>query len=327
MGIRWLCGYVEPDGTPIDGCKLLVSLFVRYTNVTVNGVRLAMAQLQDLMYLDFEGPLPVVLNAVRAVHPPRFLVGFSCYREGTVHFKTLLYLSRDVEMLYDILEPRSLNRHLVDTEDTMQTFDVQPGIAGEVETISFMEGIVPFLARFGQNLKLLTLVSFDNVDAFLLFRLCPRLNTLLLHYSASYISSFPHPPISQKLECFIYLGQNSDCIESVELQWILNSPLLKHVEICNCPNLTDSIFSNSFAHHEFANLERLILRKCDNVSSEIFASVFLSRTNHLKAVVLDRCAALCTLTNQTAWSALKRVNNWDLDFRMTSAESERTINL
>ena len=322
-GVQWLFGSNDSNAANIyhNGCQLLVSLFVRYSNVTVLGVRLAMVMLKKLQFVDFENTLPLV-NGVTL--PPCFLIGFSCYKGGTVHLKNKLFLTPAVEIVHHVMELKLSNRHLADAVDTMSYFDTTDGEDG---ALSFGEGLVPFLLRFGGFLKVISLTSFDLVDVFFILRSCPRLYALTVECSAGYISSFPHPQISLVLERFNYKGLGGACIESVEIQYLLSSPNLKHVEICDCSNLIDSVIQTAFEIHEFAKLEKLVLRKCNNLSTGAFVRVFLSRANSLKVILLDRCKHLCTTRNQSEWSALKIRHNWDLNFKMQTRESERTLQL
>ena len=75
LGVQWLCGDFADGGAP--GCRLLVSLFIRYTNVTLIGVRLAMDTLNHLKYLDYETQLPEVTDA-QVVLPTATLISFKC---------------------------------------------------------------------------------------------------------------------------------------------------------------------------------------------------------------------------------------------------------
>ena len=321
LGVQWLCGDFADGGAP--GCRLLVSLFIRYTNVTLIGVRLAMDTLNHLKYLDYETQLPEVTDA-QVVLPTATLISFKCYKEGVVYLKNRLRLTKEVEIINYIIEPRVTDQHLADAVDSMREFDIdhlERLLAGADRFIRFAEGIVPFLNTFGSSLQEIKLASFDEVDTFFVLRACPRLITLNLDFNAGYTSSFPIPPTSQFLECFVYSGQNIQCIGDQELISILKAPNLKHLEILNCDQLTDSILETAFDTHQFAKLEILILRICNNLSSESFTRVFLSQINSLNVVVVDRCQQLCSTANHIKWSTLKCANKWDLNFTMNTTES------
>ena len=340
LGVQWLCGMGEVTTAPIasaaprpfpTGCKHLVSLFLRYSKVTLTGVRLAMASLNSLKYLDYESPLPDVVNA-NVVLPNRSLISFRCYKQGMAYLKNRLFLTSDLEIVNYIIEPRLTNEHLANAVDSMRKFEIDPERPWTGDRLlSFEEGIVPFLNRFGLSLQDIMLSNFDEVDPFFILRSCPRLTTLNLDYSTSYISSFPHPSIPELLERFIYLGRTNKCIRqcigSQELMAILKSPKLKYVEISHCNQLTDSILLSAFDIHKFTQLETLILRKCNNMSSVTFTNVFFSQTNSLNKVILDNCQNICSRANYLQWLDLKCNNKWDLHVTMMTRESLTRVTL
>ena len=331
LGVKWLCGYSD-DGAFVHGCKLLLSLFVRSTNVTLNGVRLAMETLESLHFLDYEDPLPEVTDA-HVVRPTITLISFKCYRQGAVFLKNRLFLTKDSEIINYSLEPIVTDQHLAEAVDSMREFEINPRerlMAGNDRFVTFAGGIVPFLNTFGHSLQEIKLTSFDEVDLLFVLRACPRLTTLNMDSNARYTPSLPLPQTSPILECFVYCGQqgNGQCIGGPELISILKSPRLKHLEFQNCHQLTDSILQTAFNIHRFSKLEILILRNCHNLSSESFTSVFLSQINSLNVVVLDSCRQLCSNANQIQWSDLKVTNKWDLNFTMKFVDSpERAMRL
>ena len=329
LGVKRLCGYSD-DGALVDGCKLLVSLFIRYTNVSLNGVRIAMETLKSLHYLDYENPLPEVIDA-HVVLPTATLISFKCYKEGAVFLKNRLFLTSEVEVINYILESIVTDQHLANVVDSMREFEIGPMerlLADNDRFVTFAGGIVPFLNTFGHSLQDIKLASFDEVDPLFVLRACPRLTTLNLDSNARYTPSLPLSQTSPILECFVYSGLDIQCIGGPELISILKSYCLKHIDIQNCDQLTDSVFEIAFDIHHFSKLEILILRNCNNLSSESFTRVFLSQINSLNVVVLDSCRQLCSSANKIHWSDLIVANKWDLNFTMNVIDSpERAMRL
>ena len=294
-GLQWLCcGKNDCDfyAKRAAGCVLLESLFLRSTRgrITDIGIAFAISKLQNLKFIDFEHPLPTIVeNSKGIVLPTATLEWFYCSGFGKFRVLNRLSLSPSVKTSHCIKKKRIWDLNLTEAEDTMTDFlDDWQGRP----SITFAGGVVPYLSRFGkQSLQYLNLEFIDEVDPFWILRTFPNLKSLVFAGVMSYTSSVPYPPVSQLLQCFNYYGNpfNEEQMGSRELLLILMSPNMRELKIRNCYKLTDDILLNAFASHQFSKLERLELQRCDQISTRTFLRVFLNRKNHLKSVLVKNC--------------------------------------
>ena len=306
-GLRWLCcGTGERNSPSPGGCLLLESLFVRESRkrVTEIGVKLAIANLSKLKFLDFEFPLATTDSRGVAL-PAATMVSFHSSRLGHFRILNMLSLSPNVNTSYCIKQRNISDLNLAGADDIMTPFWNE---WNRRPTISFWGGVVPYLLRFGQSIQSLHLELMERVDPFFILSTFPCLKSLNFDGNISYISSIPPPtPLQLSLEQFNYFGlPYSDVpIGSFELLAILKSPNLKEIKIMRCSTLSNAILKAACEVHRFGKLERLELQQCNLLTMDGFSAVFLNGCRSLKSVYLRNCEHLVNVVGAADWLALQ----------------------
>ncbi len=330
-GIRDLC--IVAENFKSSGCKCLVSLFVRHTQVTLCGIQTAIENLPRLKYLDHEhlmkiknqGSSPSLMNSVHL--PLTALTSFLCRKNGAVYFKRSIDFTVDIQLEIQSFED-SLNDHDLSTMvDPMARFGLWAHRNEAVVNVSvpvnqrplitFGRGAVPFLSRFGSTIKTLQISDLDSVDISVVLKKCPEMMYLALDRNVSYIHARSqvtvNSPTATRCETFIYRGLRSSDIDSVSLSEILLSPHLKDIRISKCQSLVDTIVMDCFRVHQFRKIENLDIRTCHEMSDFVFRSVFLADSNSIRSVRIVSCRLLNSTENEIDLKRFVEQRNWDLE--------------
>lgn len=331
-GIRYLC--IEADNFVSAGCKRLVSLFVRHTQVTLSGIQTAIDNLPELKYLDHEqltdsenqNSSPSAMNSVHL--PLTALTSFLCRGDGVAYFKRSLHFTADIQLESQSFEDSLSNHDLSTMVDPMARFGLgdrrneavvnAPASIDQQALVTFARGVVPFLVRFGSKIKTLQIVGLDSVDISLVLQYCPQLSYFALDRNVSYIHSRGFTGDSRttaisRCETFIYRGLRSSDIDSGSLFEILLSPHLKDIRLSKCQSFVDTIVIDCFRAHQFKNIENLDIRTCHRLSDFVFRSVFLAESNSIRSVRLMHCRQLNSPENEDDLKRLVKQQNWNLE--------------
>ena len=312
------------------GCQQLESLFIRNcSNVSQNGVNLAMNFLRNLKVLDHELPLPQ--NDRNIQRPTASLISLMCNQRNVVKLTCTLPLTTDVLSSKQVQANFVTDTHLTAVAEVM---NLKPEPDNLLNLITFEVGVVNFLTRFGTPLTTLELLNLHRVDVLFIFRTCCRLQNLALFQIASFQSNtFPNPtthpllvlhgsnepPVARNLETFRLVGnlgsEEANCRDILSI--VLMAPNLRVLEIENCTHLVDTILLDALSQQGFERLESLTLINCNELTKDVFVHVFLTQTKNLKYLKLVRCTHLCTVSNRDEWMSIAKRFNWDLRIEIT----------
>ncbi len=314
VGIRYLCSNDSDNGSP--QCQELVSLFIRAFDVTPEGVAYAIENLPKLKYVQHDDPLPNVAH--RAVSRPNVnLKSFYCHASGRIEMTKAIHLTEIVHYHENVVERAVIDRQLASFRNPLERinteFEVSSGIL-----ISFVNGVSPFLTRFGGNLTIIHLKAFRDINVSVVLSKCRVLEQLHLDTNVSYErSSVSSPsPIPHRLKKFHYQGDvDGSNVSEMELVQILKSPNLKSLVIRSCPSLTDRVLLDAFVCHRFRNLKNLELHACHLVTKEIFFFIFLSEINKLEKIEIRRCRLLST--HQCQLECFNLQEHWGLEIHFS----------
>ena len=317
-GISHLCGVSTDGSITATGCSRLESLFARNTEVTHFGICLAITILKHLKFVDHKSLQAANEELGTRVLPPKLILksfSFGDYEFLKLQFKVI----QSNEILSDQHRFISYSGYvksisLASMEDNGTDLESQPShsyLLGPSRELSYVNGVAPFLADYGQELQAIQLLHVRKVDIFSVLTLCPRLQSMVLR-SENYFKSVPRPTIApQHLERLMFSGGNN--LNNDELLHLLLSPNLKAIEISLCASLCDDVLMKAFRHHGFRKLEELTFNFCCNVSLPLFSSIFLSESNALRSIELCYCPPLSTSQNRNDWLSLAASRNWHLN--------------
>ena len=280
--------------------------------MTEKGILLAVERLNKLKYLDHQHlarvNVQVVDSSVSA--PVTFLKLFHCGEDGLLKIMSLSNVAPHKSVKHVTYKSSLTDSHLSSIE-TLTSEMESPPRAESNSLISFGKGIVPFLARFGHSLQDLELDFMDDVDISFIARTCPLLKRLVLTYCKKYVSSLPCLKISNHLESVtIRNGQN---VGRDELAGLLLSPNLREIRITSCLALCDNVLLKAFRQHKFRYLERLTIKSCKGLSKSVFSSCFLSESNALNYIEIQKCPSLAVVADRDEWLRRADFNNWDIE--------------
>ena len=305
-GVYFLCGV---SGNPaIPGCMKLESLFARSTAISENGIRLAIQCLKNLKYLDCKhlSSANLQLQSNRVLPPTTDL--------KTFHFASCGYLQLDhiVKFPYYTKRTTISNYGYVANLDFIDDvrMELAKRQARNTYIISNPSGIVSFLARFGKSIRKIVLQFIKDIDIFSIISTCPMLRSVHFFICDIIVSRVHRPPVSHNLQtCKI---SNGNSLGYDEIVYLLMSPNLRKISLIDCPNFCDEAIEAAFHKHRFRNLERLSIRNCHRVSKSVFSSCFISESNALTFIEINKCSTLSTLENQIEWLSMAASHNWDL---------------
>ena len=176
---------------------------------------------------------------------------------------------------------------------------------------SFVPKMISFIAKYGKPMQNLQLKDFSNIDLYSLASMCPLLKNMILDHCYTNSSVIRHPPIMQHLEkLIIYCGRYLVYEEVVHL---LLSPNLREIYVSTCPSFCDAALITAFEKHRFANLQRLRIEYCNEISMQVFTSCFLSENNALNLIHVFKCSSLNKSKNRAEWVSLVDSHNWDVN--------------
>lgn len=255
--------------------------------------------------------------AHRAVSRPNVVLkSFYCHATGRIELTKAIHLTENVYYHEDVFERGVIDRHLASFQNPVESinteFEVSSGIL-----LSFVNGVSPFLTRFGRDLTTIHLKAFRDINVSVVLSKCHALEKLRLDNNVSYESFVSNPfPIPPRLKKFHYQGDvdGSNVIE-MELVQILKSPNLKSIVIRSCPSLTNRVFLEAFAVHRFKNLKNLELEECHLVTKETLFSIFLSEFNKLEKIKIRRCRLLST--HQCQLECFNLHERWGLEIHFS----------
>ena len=316
LGIRRFCGIKSPNiGVCFGG---LEDLFVRETSVTRYGVDSAIRRLKRLQQIDCDDELePFVPAAI--VRPQSQLLSFSCVSDSSLTIETLLALSTNSSFLKCIRHENGIyTNQLANMRHLLSK--LHPSLHNVNPIVSFRVDAAPFLTRFGESLRNISLHSFDDVDIFFITATCPLLQSINVNrcnFTGSANSIIPvqlrnFTPLNIediKFESVYYKGP----ISRAELLHLFMSPHLTNIRLVRCTTLDDDILFRAFNSHGFKTLKQLTLFSCHDISNEAFKAAFLVESNVLERITIWACAKLSSPNVEAEWNELATINNWDVE--------------
>ena len=316
FGIRRFCGIDSPNiGVCFEG---LEDLLVRGTGVTRYGVDFAIRHLKRLQQLDCDDELGAFVPAT-IVRPRSLLLSFSCVSDSSLTIETLLILSANSSFLKCIRHENGIyTNQLATMMHLLSKF--HPALHNANPIVSFSIDAVPFLTRFGQSLRNISLHSFDDVDIFFITATCPLLQSINLNRCNFTGSANSIIPVQLRNFTPMNIEEiNYDSIyyrrpiSSAELLHLFMSPHLTNIRLVRCTTLDDDILSRAFNSHRFKSLKQLTLFSCNDISNEAFQAAFLVESNVLERITIWACDQLSSPNVEAEWNELAKINNWDVE--------------
>ena len=285
--------------------------------MTRYGVDFASRHLRRLNQLDYDDELQACVPAA-IVRPHSQLLSFSCVSDGSLSIETILTLSTN-SFLKNTRQENRISRNQLPTMMNLLS-KLHSALPNVNPIISFRLDVVPFLARFGQSLRNISLDSFDDVDIFFITATCPLLKSISLIRSnfTGYENSFISVP-AQDFIPFNISDINYDplyCtrpISSTALLHLFMSPNLTKIRLVRCSTLNDDMLYRAFKSHRFKTLKQLTLFSCHEISNEAFKSTFLVESNVLERITIWSCEQFNSPSVEAEWNELVTINNWDVE--------------
>lgn len=326
-----LCGCDNHSGRKDErqgGCQSICKLSTAGTQITKQGVKLALSNLPSLKvwnevsvqllynihYIDFFTKNPEDI--------PKYSLIKICVSDWRYDQLNTPYIRESLNLIVSIC-PYVMEVKIMAVKG-LKDSDLQSLLflerLSELEIcefedeceISFKDGIAPVLKGIGSSLKTLGLSRIRGINVQVIIERCTDLRSLTLQFHSDYLGTvWPEENVTQeenkkriKLDQRV-LGQleklslstgSTNCcslcpISSENLMSLLLTPTLKSIIIHDCTTLTDAIFKEVEKFHNFRNLEYLELCRCNSVT-ESGIELLIKDKNALKQIVLHYCKLL-----------------------------------
>lgn len=355
-GIYWLCGVdpamengtsglfetlhklwnsganvIKHHGTQIaDGksrlCRTLEKLNLFETNVTPQGVQIALKHLRSLTILDSFHIVEalVTLSKSAAVCDNKFSISKLRTSPGTSYIRDSLQLvlpichSLNHISIYGTKGLKDSDLLCLKSLKMLRTLEINRCLlyAPKETEITFDGGVAPLLKVFGKSLETLGLECVDFVRISTVIDCCPNLIALVISGATGsrenerdlFQDSKKKPPAVfkelKKLKCF--LEMQVEC-----LLFLLASPLLEDLSLSHCDALTDDVFVKTVKSHHFQNLKQLSLAVCDTLTNRGIDAL-LNNWNPLECIDFFSCQNISS-RKVAAWRSLIRKKKWNLE--------------
>ena len=251
-GLSHLCG-VSTDGSIVaTDCNRLESFFARNTKVTHFGICLAMTILKHLKFVDHKS-LQVANEELSAnVLPPKMILklcSFGNYEFLKLQFKVIQSTEIPSDFHHQFIGYSKYVKSisLASVKDNGTYLERLPSrfyLPCPSREISYVNGVAPFLADYGQDLQAIRWHYVGKVDIFSVLALCPRLTSMVLR-SENYFQSAPCPTIAPQHLEHLKFSSGGDNLKKDELLHLLLSPNLKVIDISLCAVLCDDVRKRS----------------------------------------------------------------------------------
>ena len=309
-GIKALCVSVndcgEANATLLGQCKLIHSLDVYGTQVTMKGVILALENLPLLKKFDFDDKIQVIAELLRRGpsrnHLPglRNITSLHNYHDFINNDHPTVLQTGDIEIVsaacvsvqkvvIQILSCDSIGPHghtvkLLELKKLKTLRQLTFRCLGT--NVTFNEAILPVLENFSNSITNLSLLAFRNiafrVNIGTIIENCPKLQNLELN------DCIIIPPFPRK---YVKKTQVLDNLKVLELKYckditpedlylLLASPQLEDLALCFIDIPIDDCLRRAANVHQFRKLERVIF--CSNDLVIIFLMMLNGRNMHLK---------------------------------------------
>ena len=348
-GIEALCGGAtdEEEKTRqgyVGQCKSLRKLIIDATDITHQGVQMALRNLPCLEILDHEQLVQALgeMHQNQEVLPKygltffRFQLNISLRSGVFKRERSAPYLSGSLMLVASMcplitkveLTFFSKDNIITDQEllgltaiKTLQEFSISwfTGPRGGTDSpITFRDGIAPVLKAHKMSLHTLKICIFPfEVDLVILMELCSNLRNLYLN--CIFTPMFQDAPSNAK-RCKTDLVLEKlekleiDYSDSENLIYLLSAaPAVTHL-VFDCATLTDEMLQQTFESHSFASLRELELKGCDFLTKKGI-DLFMNEGNALEKIDFRGCKSL-TKKNVKEWQKMSNNNNWNLSITL-----------
>ncbi len=326
QGLCVSVNHLGKEDQRLGQCKSIETLFIDGTKITKNGIQTALINLPSLKRLitDFyAAPVHLLaemhqsnwnikrLKDIRKYSLDSLFLGGWPYTSGSLGLVASLcpsVTSVKVELLTGLTDSDLLGLLSLENVNVLEIYgnDVNT-------TVTFEGGVVPLLKGFGSSLKDLKLSCLKDVNIRAIIDFCPKLQSLWLALKESYSTTvrakedaepYHHskrrrmeqkPSVLKNLEKLrvFYPLESEDPsgeakISSEDLLSLLSSPSLMDIEIFDCDNLTNYIFERASEIHQFLNLEKLTVYRCQSLTRRGIYVVMNNKTP-LKRIEIRDC--------------------------------------
>ena len=329
----------------IGQCKSIQKLVIYGTNITHNGVQVALRNLSDLKTIESEyvfqamtemqnNQYPASKYALTALiygspHGNCFLPG-PPFINGTLRLAaSLCPLVTKVVLSIDERNP-FINEELLALLSLERLCELD--ITYEVPTdlpknfhFTFDCAIAPLL-KAGRN-SLHTLKLSGNaieVNLDFLIELCPNLQNLHIKCRCTSIRRDKPPTHKRRKNNFVFNQLKELAIGDLMFGFPLSSenlifllsaaPSLTYLYIGNCPSLTDQVLQEIYQLHSFRSLRKFELNCCSSVTKKGI-DLFMNEGNFLEEIEIFWCESI-TEMNVEQWRKNTKENNWNLTIKL-----------
>ncbi len=341
VGIQWLCveNNLEKAKEKSGQCKAIIKLNVCKTQITKQGIKIALKNLPSLRTLFHDSNIFEVLvelsrtalvqNQKRVPFSLSWLIVYGTFLSSCLKFDLGLTSSMcpflikidmvlekglkdiDLQCLTSLKMLREINFYRKKGEEREETY------------ITFDGGVGKLLKEIGRSLEKLSLSVFDVVNISTIIELCPNLSILSIHHT----SDSGHKELTEEEISRFRLEWNKDNKQILKnlkvlncgynippdlLLWMLSFPSLEDIKIFFCDSLTDELIQNSAKRHRFQNLKLFMLLRCHSVSPKGIDALMLdgNSLNQVFCVICNRF----TIKHVSDWHKLACQKNWELFF-------------
>ena len=342
-------------------CKSLVSLNVMYTRVTDIGIRLALQHLANLNILVCYNSVQVaseMFREVRLASPQHessqqsnnatnrrsslSLMDLHCAWKGSDpnpspyvggSLAHAIQLCPSVaHVVIDIFKDKIVQD--ADLQALLNLENLRHLVLGNILSISFDEGILPLLEKFGrESLEVLELSWLKDVDVAAVLRTGSNLRSLAMDEiyqykdsssSADAVYQLPHLKNLAISRTWSYLpeerrGQPTSDSLSLLLQ---SCPALVSLHLAEMDELTDEVFEDAASAHDFSQLEKLSLYECRTITRATVDLFLLTLECPFKSISFDFCDEIFDEVEQEdhdLWWETASKNNWELSMDVCSS--------
>ena len=293
-GIRRLC-------SNIDAIKSIETFNILGTKVSKNGMRMALESMPSLK--DFCCNFPTQLLAKLSGTPLERLCSSA----------SKIWLSSS----------RINNNALLELLKLKELCQLQIHSRGDLGQLSFNEGILPILKKFGSSLTSLTISNLHQcpINIWAIVKNCQKLETLALvdieTISIEKSEDEQNPSKGMKIDPVLenlkrlHL-KNCRHLTSEDLDLLLASPALEELTLEEIDSANDVAFQKAENVHQFRNLNSLMLI-CRN-ATKVVIDMLMNDANPLK---ICRCHS-CSSEDIRNWKSTAREKSWDCIFASCS---------